>query len=90
MKSAPDRADKTSGLEVRDTCGMSGTATQQMIAAIANQVKMTWMGMVVMMMKMLAQDGSKPVVLASELNPLLSNQLKALNLSSVSLLYARS
>ena len=90
MKSVPDRVDKTSGLEVRDTCGMSGTATQQMIAAIANQVKMTWMGMVVMMMKMLAQDGSKPVVLASELNPLLSNQLKALNLSSVSLLYARS
>ena len=63
---------------------MSGTATQQMIAAIAGQVRMP---MVALPMKMLpAQEGSRPVVLASRFNPLLSDQLKALNLPSVSLL----
>ena len=48
MKRAPDEAKKTAGLDVRDTCGMGGTATQQMIAAIANQVIM----MLTMMTKM--------------------------------------
>ena len=69
-------------LDVRDTCGMSGTATQQMIEAIASKVRMVVMSLVI---KMLTQESLKPVVLASKLNPLLSSQLKGLNLPSVSI-----
>ena len=69
-------------LDVRDTCGMSGTATQQMIEAIASKVRMVMMSLVI---KMLTQESLKPVVLASKLNPLLSSQLKGLNLPSVSI-----